>query len=86
MGGCGFCTGTRLQVDVAELMKLARVGHAVLGPEPGDDVDAFLEAGPALVHGHAEHLELPGDEGAAEADVEPAVAEVCRGAPARRPA
>ena len=68
--------GTRLQVHVAEAVEASLVGHAVLGPEPRDDVDAFLEARAALVHAHAEHLELLRDEGAAEAHVEAAVAEV----------
>ena len=65
-----------IQVDVTEAVELAVVGDAVLGPEPLDDVDALLEPGAALVHAHAEDLELLGDEGAAEAHVETAVAEV----------
>src|SRR2546426_4064898 len=68
--------GTRRQVDIAKPVELAVVGHAVLGPEPGDDVDAFLEAGAALLHAHAEHLELLRDERAAEAHVEATVADV----------
>src|SRR5262249_47573321 len=75
-GRMGLLDRPRVQVDVAKPVKLALIGHAVLGPEARDDVDALLEAGAALVHRDAEHLELLRNEGAAEADVEPAVAEV----------
>src|SRR5436309_16057453 len=50
--------GARIRVDVAEAMELAVVGDAVLGPETDDDVEPFLEAGAAVLHGHAEHVEL----------------------------
>src|SRR6266850_4731255 len=66
----------RIEVDVAEAVELTVVGDAILGPEPPDDVEALLEPGAALVHAHAEDLELLRDEGAPEAHVETAVAEV----------
>src|SRR6266540_4455574 len=83
-GRVGALHGTRHQMDVLERVELALVGDAVLGPEPGDDLDAFLVAGAALLHAHAEHLELLRDERATEARVEAALAQVVQHGELRR--
>src|SRR5262245_22414879 len=50
--------GLRFERQVAELIEAALVAHAVLGPEPAQDRDAFLEAGPAVRQPHLERREL----------------------------
>src|SRR5436309_2140265 len=66
----------RGRVHVAKTVEHPSVRHPVLGPEPRDDVDAFLETCAALVHADTEDLELLRDERAPKADVEPAAADV----------
>src|SRR5262245_61341378 len=61
---------------VAKTMKPPLVGHAVLGPEACDKLDAFFESGAALGHVDAEDLELLRDEGTAEPGVETPRAQV----------
>src|SRR5215510_7484693 len=63
-------------MHVAETMKPPFVGHAILCPEPGDELDALFKSGPALGHVDAEDLELLWDEGTAEPGVEAPGAEV----------
>ena len=57
-------------------MEAAMVSHPILGPQPLDDLKAFVEEVAAVVHVHVEGIELPGDEGAAKADIEAPIAHV----------
>src|SRR5262245_1739908 len=64
------------EADVAKAVKFSLVRNPLLCPKPGDDVNALFEARSALIHAHPEDVELLWDEGASEARVEPAVADV----------
>ena len=75
-GSCGVAVSERHEMHVGELVEPARVGDPFFGPEFGDDVHAFLEAGATLLHAHPEDFELFRDEGPPEAHVQPAVAQV----------
>src|SRR5215510_3432928 len=66
----------RHQADVAKPVKLALIRNPLLGPKPGDDVNAFFETRSALFHAHAEDVELLWDEGASKSSIEPAVADI----------
>ena len=71
-----FLDRARHEMHVGKRVEPARVGDPVFGPESGDDVHAFLEAGATLLHAHPEDFELFRDEGPPEAHVQPAVAQV----------
>src|SRR6266542_3513741 len=60
----------------AELVEGPVEAELLLGPQAPDRLDALLEAWPALPHRRLERLELVGQEGAGEADVQAAVREV----------
>src|SRR5262249_39193921 len=57
-------------------MKFSLIRNPLLGPKPGDDVNAFFEARSALFHADAEDVELLWDEGASKSSIEPAVADI----------
>src|SRR5215510_956489 len=72
----GFLHRPGHQADVAKPMKFSLIRNPLLGPKPGDDVNAFFEARSALFHAHAEDVELLWDEGASKSCIEPAVADI----------
>src|SRR5215813_12210003 len=71
----GFLHRQGHQADVAKPVKFSLIRNPLLGPKPGDDVNAFFEARSALFHADAEDVELLWDEGASKSSIEPAVAD-----------
>ena len=71
MGGCGCVKGPRHRVHVLELPELPAMRDRVLAPQPPYGLQALFEAGPALGHVQPVGRVLLGQEGPAEADVQP---------------
>src|SRR5262245_56402551 len=74
----GFLHRTWHEPDVAKSVKFSLIRNPLLGPKPGDNVNAFFEACSALFHAHAEDVELLWDEGTSKSCVEPTVADVIK--------
>src|SRR5262249_26442253 len=72
----GFLHRPWHEPDVAKSVKFSLIRNPLLGPKPGDNVNAFFEACTALFHAHAADVELLWDAGASNAGGEPAVDDI----------
>ena len=64
------------QAHIIELPELAFGGYPFFSPQPLDECDALFIARTALGHRNAEYLEFLGQEGTAEARIQPTVTHV----------
>ena len=74
-GGCGLCVGRGSDVTLLKLLNSPFDGDLLVLQQQRDLREPFGESAAALVEAHAELRELVRQEGAGEADLQPAVAD-----------